>query len=140
MKRTDDEPLPLDCPYCGSSMTVVRRGVSGAFLSYYCATHGRFWLDHDGQLRQERRSADGPTSPRQVGENVGGVPPVPIGAVEASDPIPLNCPRCGVRLAVVRVGVSGDLVSYQCQKDGRFWLDDEGRLRHELRSQDRPIR
>lgn len=60
MERRDEEPLPLHCPHCGVSMTVVLRGVSGGFVSYTCITHGRFWIDHDGQLRQERLSTDRP--------------------------------------------------------------------------------
>ena len=42
---------------------------------------------------------------------------------------PLKCPRCGRPLILVVRGVSGDLIYYNCNEHGRFWLDDYGRLR-----------
>jgi hypothetical protein len=43
---------------------LVRRGMSGAFLTYTCPQHGRFWIDDDGRLREEQRAADRPRQSR----------------------------------------------------------------------------
>ena len=51
----DTEPLPQNCPQCGTRMMLVQRGMRGAFLAYVCPPHGRFWLDNDGRLHKERR-------------------------------------------------------------------------------------
>jgi hypothetical protein len=43
---------PLNCPYCGTPLVLVVRGVSGVFRYYHCREHGRFWLDFDGKLQE----------------------------------------------------------------------------------------
>jgi hypothetical protein len=54
-----------------------------------------------------------------------------------SDAVPTNCPQCGKLLEIVK-SEYGDRSIYICFDHGRFWLDDDGRLREERRSPDRP--
>lgn len=57
--------------------------------------------------------------------------------LEASDAIPLYCPRCGKPLSALK-GDHGSLAFYHCLRHGRFWIDADGRLREERRAADRP--
>jgi hypothetical protein len=57
--------------------------------------------------------------------------------MDATDAIPLNCPRCGKPLKVLKPH-DGYRTIYQCPLDGRFWMDENGRLCEERRSPDRP--
>jgi hypothetical protein len=48
------------CPRCGKPLS-ARQGRRGSLAFYHCLRHGRFWIDEDGRLREERRSSDRPT-------------------------------------------------------------------------------
>jgi hypothetical protein len=54
MKESD--PIPLNCPRCGKPMTMLRIGSNGGRSTYRCLCHGRFWIDDNGRLREQRRS------------------------------------------------------------------------------------
>ena len=63
-KATDDEkrgpmqpPCDLNCPRCGKPLSALQ-GHRGSLAFYHCLRHGRFWIDEDGRLREERRSSD----------------------------------------------------------------------------------
>jgi hypothetical protein len=51
------------------------------------------------------------------------------------DPIPLNYPRCGQPLDAQQ-NPTGTV--YRCPEHGLFWFDDDGNLREERRSPERP--
>ena len=53
------------------------------------------------------------------------------------DQIALSCPRCDKPLEALKPH-DGYRAIYQCPRDGRFWIDDDGRLREERRSPNRP--
>jgi hypothetical protein len=55
----------------------------------------------------------------------------------ASDPQPLNCPHCRQRVNILK-DQNAKRAVYHCLRHGRFWIDDDGRLREERRSADRP--
>jgi hypothetical protein len=103
-------------------MSILRLGANLESVSYQCPWHGQFWMDADGQLQGDRRreSAGGPLAPMDI------------------EPLPQNCPQCRTRLMLVRRGVSGTVLTYVCQQHGRFWIDEDGRLREERRAADRP--
>jgi len=60
-------PLDLKCPHCFKPLFLVVRGVADVPPSavsawatheakphfyYHCPTHGRFWVDDDGQIHE----------------------------------------------------------------------------------------
>jgi len=49
----------LNCPHCGNPLDTLQIH-NGPWQFFRCVQHGRFWLDNDGRLREERRSADRP--------------------------------------------------------------------------------
>ena len=43
------------CPHCEKPLELLRH-VPSAGPMYFCLRHGRFWIDSDGRMREERRT------------------------------------------------------------------------------------
>jgi hypothetical protein len=48
-----------DCPRCGKRLEAFRRHVTPRPI-LFCLRHGKFWIDDDGRIREERRSTARP--------------------------------------------------------------------------------
>jgi hypothetical protein len=61
-----DEPVQTtvpqqDCPHCGQRLEPLRLQRNTRNL-YLCLRHGRFWIDDDGRVREDRRKVLRPKS------------------------------------------------------------------------------
>jgi hypothetical protein len=52
------DALPLSCPRCSKTLVFVARGIANDLMYYVCATHGRFWIDDEGRLRESFTRTD----------------------------------------------------------------------------------
>ena len=60
MSQADSDAIPLNCPYCGRPLA-HRDGTNGSpGATYHCLRHGRFWLDEELRLQENRRPQDRP--------------------------------------------------------------------------------
>jgi hypothetical protein len=43
------------CPHCAKPLESLRHSVTTRHI-YFCLRHGKFWIDDDGRVREDRRA------------------------------------------------------------------------------------